>query len=105
MPGLRKEACKMTAKKVFFIGFLVTALTMLIATPVMAASGEVTFINPPERVGKIKRTDDSSNRTYIYQIPQDLSDPNNALAVGDAVTFDVDPPPAKVAQNVAKEGN
>ena len=92
----------MTVKRISLIGFVAVALTLLMVAPAMAASGEVTFINPPETVGKIIRTDDSSNDSYVFQIPQGQTDPNDALAVGDTVTFDVSPPQSKRAQNVAR---
>jgi len=66
------------------------------------AIGSVTWINNANKQGKIARTDDASNKSYQYQIPRDLADPNNAPVVNDCVTFDVAPSKSKVANNVAK---
>jgi len=94
--------------KTILLGILFVGIAVLMMFPVMNAmavitgTGEVTFINKPGTHGKIVRTDDSSNDVYQFQIPQGLADPNNAPALTDCVTFDVDPPQAKVARNVAK---
>jgi len=65
------------------------------------AKGPVDWINPPEKHGKILRTDDGSNNEYQYQIPGDLTDPANPPKVGDIVTFT--PGSGFTASGVTKE--
>ena len=88
-------------KRVFFIGFLVVALTMFTAAQAMAATGQVTDINPSGKVGKILRFDDNSNTSYVFLIPRGLADSEDVPVEGEFVTFDVNPAPARVAHNVA----
>jgi len=86
---------------ILFVG--IAALMMFPVMNALAAStgtGTVTFINKPGTHGKIVRTDDGSNDQYQFRIPQDLANPNIIPAVGDTVTFDIDPDQAKKARNV-----
>ena len=61
------------------------ALATLVAGAAHAARGVITLINPPEKHGKIERTDDASGDTYefVVPVPQPLPD----LHIGDPVTF------------------
>jgi len=64
------------------------------------ARGIITFINNPDTHGKITRTEDGSNDQYQFRIPQDIASPNYDPKVGDSVSFNVSPSPAKKAFNV-----
>jgi len=55
-----------------------------------AAQGTITDVNPPGTHGKIRRTDDGSNKEYQFQIPQDTNNLLPPLSEGDAVTFDLE---------------
>jgi len=72
------------------------------AASTTGAVGTVTWINNANKHGKITQTNDASNKSYQYQIPRDLADPNNAPSVDDCVTFDLDPSKSNAADNVAK---
>lgn len=67
------------------------------------AKGNVKWINPPEKHGKIERTDDGTGNEYQYQIPEDLANPANQPKVGDSVTFT--PGSGMTALSVAIDGN
>jgi hypothetical protein len=70
-------------------------MTMLIVSAMptaLAATGEVTWTNPPENVGKIKRNDDEDNGEYTYKTnARSTNPPDYVPSVGDYVTFDPGP--------------
>ncbi len=71
---------------ILMIEIIAISLT-LASSSVLAAEGTVSWKNPPEKLGKVKRDDDGSNRTYVFQIPKGLEDPTEVPDVGDVVTF------------------
>jgi len=84
----------------------IAAMMIFSIVPAMAGTGqgEITSINKPGTHGKLVRTDDGSNSEYQFQIPQGLADQNYIPSVGDCITFDINPDPAKKATNVAQCG-
>ena len=67
----------------------IVAITVaFIAPTAMAATGEVTWTNPPENTGKIRRNDDDDGDDYTYNINAgDTNPPDYVPQVGDRVTF------------------
>lgn len=66
----------------------------------MATDGSVTWLNPPEKTGKV--TDAAGGLEHPFSIPGDLADPAYSPQVGDQVTYDVTP--GNTASNIAKSG-
>ena len=89
-------------KRVLFIGIPVILLmaSQAMATSGTTAFGTVTDINPSGKVGKIQRTDDGSNTSYVFLIPRGLADPDWVPSEGAHVYFHINPPKARVAHNV-----
>ena len=74
------------------------------APTVRRATGRVFWLNPPEKLGKIRSDDDEppGGRTYNFQIPQDLDEANKDYApeVDDHVNFT--PGPGNTATGISK---
>ena len=90
------------ARKLAPAALIVMVLTLFTIGSAFAARGSISWVNPPEKVGKIERTDDGSNNEYIFLIPQGLSDPGYVPQEGHAVDFETDPEPGRLARNVTK---
>ena len=85
--------------RLFLVTLLVIAMLLVNVSVVAAATGEVTWTNPPENTGKIKRNDDSDNGDYVYNTNAgDTNPPGWEPSVGDQVTFT--PGPGQTASDV-----
>lgn len=77
-------------------------LPVLGTSTASAATGEVTWTNPPENTGKIKRDDDEDNGDYMYNVNAGRTNPPDYVpTVGDRVTFT--PGPGNTASDVTAE--
>ena len=92
-------------KRVSLVGTILMAgaawllLNAFTVTPAMAATGEVTWTNPPGNKGRIKRKDDDDSGEYEYNTNAgDTNPPGTKFQVGDRVTFTEGP--GRTASNV-----
>jgi len=82
------------------LGILILG-TLGLAQNVFAPQGQISWINPPAKLGKIAE-DGCNDKSceYPFKIPADLSDPDYEPHVGDLVSFDIGP--GNTATNVEK---
>lgn len=89
----------MKTRRVMYVGIVLFFALMFMVPSVMAATGEVTWTNPPENAGKIKRNDDGDEQDYTYNTnADDTNPPDYVPSVGDHVTFT--PGPGMTASDV-----
>ena len=87
------------------IGFALAlaACAVLLSTRLAAATGVVTWLNPPRTAGMIERDDDGSMDEYVFLHPADTG--GIGLDLGTPVVFDVGPGQSRRARNVRPDDN
>jgi hypothetical protein len=76
----------MKTRKLMYVGMALILVLLFVAPSVMAATGEVIWLNPPENKGKIRRGDEDDNGEYEYNTKSLGLEPN----IGDRVIFTVE---------------
>ena len=93
-----KKRCSLVGT-ILMAGAAWLLLNAFTATPAMAAKGEVSWTNPPENTGRIRRNDDDDAGEYTYNVAAGDTNPLGfILHVGDSVTFT--PGPGQTASDV-----
>ena len=78
-------------RKLIHLALTAFVVCGMFAGKVLAATGEIVFVNPNEKIAKVERRDDGSFHDYVIVSPFDLLDPNTYdPQVGDCVNFNPD---------------